>query len=1060
MDKFKFYNKVLGWTIFAIALATYTLTMEPTGSLWDCGEFLSGANKLQVVHPPGAPLFLMVGRLFMMFASPENAAMMVNFMSALCTAFCSLFFFWSLTILMRNAVVKENEEMDTERSIAILGSAFVAALGATFLDSMWFSAVEGEVYALSVFFMTINIWAGLKWFEDRSETADRWLIFIGLSTGLSIGVHLLSLLVFPMIGIVYYFKNFKPSWKGVFIAFTASVIGIFAIMKFIIYGIPQLMASTELMMVNSFGMPFNSGVLVGGLIVTGIFGYLIFASNKNRSFLGWNENKFKISLNTVVLAFAMIVIGFSSYIMVPIRATAQPAINMNAPGDMMSMNSYINREQYGDRPLVKGPGYTATQYELEEVKKKGKIYKKNEKTGRYEEAGDKYDYVFKESENMLFPRMGFWMEERYKQAFRAWLHPDYGIADRAADNQIVKYFDANQYQAAEQYAQELSKETPGRYFVKDDVSMKDNLRFFFQYQIGFMYFRYLMWNFAGRTDDPQGIYANDEGRWQSGIPFIDELVGSTWGNANRNQEGKPAYLTANRANNKFYLIPFILCVIGFVWHFKKNPFNFSIILILFFTTGLMQVVFHNQPPIEPRERDYVYAPSFWAFAFWLGFGCYAIYEFLKNKKFLSGSMSAMVAILLSLSAPILMGSQGWDDHDRSDRYTTVAFAKNMLMSCDQNAILFTYGDNDTYPLWYAQEVEGYRTDVRVVNLSLLGVDWYINQLRMAVNKSTPLKLTIPQDAINGNQRDMLRFAPKGFENERIELTKLLAFVSSNDPSSKTPMGNDVENFIPSTKVSLAIDAAKTRANNIIPEGDMPFLAPQMEWNIPSSLQKNDLMTLDIVANNMFDRPICFAISCSPSAFIGLDNYTQMDGLIYRIVPAFNPAANQAPKVNIDKMYPRLMSFVYGNMDKHPVLMDENTMRGLYNMKTGFAQLANALLMRGSKDSAAQVVDNMYKHMPRYNVQPDRFETNMPQVYFIAGQREKALKLTDELAKNAIEQIKWATNSDNRQYVTSFGDTYENLQTLNQLAQICGQYGETKKSEELTKEYQSLQSRMQ
>jgi hypothetical protein len=1049
MQQFNRLNTILGWVVFAIALTTYTLTMEPTGSLWDCGEFLSGAAKLQVVHPPGAPLFLMVGRLFMLLAGGDmtHAAMMVNFMSALCTALCSLFFFWSSTILIRRAVSEEGEELTTDMSVAILGSSFVAAMAATFLDSMWFSAVEGEVYALSVFFMTVNVWAALKWFEDRGPKADRWLLFIALSTGLSIGVHLLSLLVFPMIGLIFYFKNFKASWKGIFISFTASVISIFAIQKFIIYGIPGVFCSLELLLVNSFGLPFNSGVLLGFILLIIFFTYILRKSISNRNFLRWNEASFKISLNTVILCIILVVIGFSSYIMVPIRANAQTALNMNAPGDMMSLNSYLNREQYGDRPLIKGPDYTASQYDIEEVVKKGDTYKRNEVTGKYEDVGDKMDYKFKASANMIFPRLGFWMEERYKQAFRGWLNPSFAVADRGNENSIEKFFPESGYQAAEQYAQELNSKTqPGRYFVKDNISFKDNIRFFFQYQWGFMYMRYLMWNFAGRTEDPQGIYANDEGRWQSGIPFVDNLVGDAWGNPKKNQEGKPAVLTSNRANNKFYLIPFLLCIIGLVWHYRRNPFSFSIVFVLWFVSGFMQVVFHNQPPIEPRERDYVYAPSFWAFTFWLGFGVYTLYEFFKKNK-IAGMGAAGMAILLGLAAPALMGSQGWDDHDRSDRYTTVAFAKNMLMSCDQNAVLFTYGDNDTYPLWYAQEVEGYRTDVRVVNLSLLGVDWYVNQLRYTVNKNTALKLTLSQDKLNGNRRDMLRHSAQGYEKERIELGKMLQFMGSEDKSDKVMVNQESENFIPSMLSFITIDKEKTAKNNIISAADLATLPERMEFNIPSSLQKNDLVTLDIIANNMFDRPICFAISCSPSAFVGFDNYMQMDGLVYRVVPAFNPNGMNSPKVYTEKAIPRLMAFEWGNIN-----------RGLYNIKTGFVSCANGLIQQGKKAEAIKLIDYLYSKMPRYNVPADRYEMPMPQMYYMAGETAKAKVRVEEISKNALDILKWSSSAENKKYQTM--DVSENFQILYQLSQICGQFGDTTMAKKLNSDLQTMQARMQ
>jgi len=603
--------------------------------------------------------------------------------------------------------------------------------------------------------MAFNVWAILKWNEDNSEKADYWLLLIALCTGMSIGVHLLSLLVFPIITLIFYFKKFKPTLLGAFISFVISLVLIQLVMKLVLSLTSNFLGKMDLLFVNTFGLPFYSGSIAGIFIIIGLFWFLNKKSSENRSFLYWNESKMGIPLNTVVLFFAFLFVGYTSYFMVVIRANANPPINMNVPNNFLTLKSYIDREQYGDRPLLSGPYYTDIS-EIEAVEDKSEIFVKNDVTKKYESVGFNKGYKYPSSVKKFFPRMGHEGDDK-KSFYRMWINPKYDVIDRATGS-VVQTFDKGQSEDAEKFAsQQNATAQPGQFVVKDKLSFIDNISYMLQYQIGFMYFRYLMWNTAGRVDDNQGRANNDYGRWTSGINFVDNAIGKFWGNVGLDQTGKPASASQSKSHNVFYMIPFLLCILGMYYSFKQDRNTFFIILLLVFATGIMQVVFHNEPPVEPRERDYVYAPSYWAFMFWLPFGVFFIYNFLKEK--LSAKPAMGLALFIGAIAPILMGSQGWDDHNRGNRTSTLAFAKNMLNSCPPNAILFCYGDNDTYPLWYAQEVEGIRTDVRVINTSLIEGDAYISQLRLPMNGSKAVKLSIPQDKIKGENRSYFRASP-------------------------------------------------------------------------------------------------------------------------------------------------------------------------------------------------------------------------------------------------------------------------------------------------------------
>jgi hypothetical protein len=1057
MKQYKLINNILGWVSFVFAAVVYTLTMESSGSFWDCGEFVSGCFKLQVVHPPGAPFFLMLGRLFTLFSgadplhggNPSHVAETVNFMSALATAGAVMFTFWTVTALARKVVMKGGEY--TSGQIAtVMGAGLIAAASCTFLDSLWFSAVEGEVYALSQFFMSLIFWIIMKWEADDSKHADHWLVVIAYMTGLSIGVHLLSLLALPAISMVYYYKRFKTTLVG---WISAAVIGFLILglyMKFIISFTQSYLSGMDLLFVNSLGMGFNSGLVFGVLLLVAVVASALWYTHTG------TERDFKIALgisafyvligfvisdswtarfvrllfpvflyvanrygyearrllNIGILSIAFSYIGYMSYFMVPIRSIANPPINMNRPIDPFSLKGYVDREQYGDRPLLFGPDYTVTSYDIVDYVKTGERWRKDPVKKQYVFDGYKQDYKFRDDVQMFFPRLGFWQEEGKKAGFRAWLSPEYNVVNRET-KEVVKTFPPSGYKQASEYAAGLSKKSGGDFYVKDNITFADNITFFLKYQIGYMYFRYFMWNFAGKQDDIQGTYANDNGRWISGIPFVDNSHKFFTPDGPQDEKILPKSALENKGRNKFYMIPFIIGIIGLIFTLFRDERTFWIILVLFGTTGLLQIVYQNEPPIEPRERDYAIACSFITFTMWMGFGVVGIIDFLRTRLRLPEMPAALGATVLCASAPFLMGSQGWDDHTRHNRFTARDFAIDYLESCAPNAILFTQGDNDTYPLWYAQEVEGVRPDIRIINLSLLGVDWYIDQLNYKINDAPPLKLTFKPEQYNGSNRDVVRYKsdPRIPAGQPVELKKVMQFIASENQRDKVMYQNgESENYLPTKNFVVEIDTNKAKAMNMLAPEDYGQMVPYLNWTIDNNaLLKNDLLTLDIVANNIMERPIYFAVSVAPEAYLGLEKYFQLEGLSYHVVPKINPSNSpySAPP-RVDVMYENMMKkFKFGGITENPkVNLDENILRMTVNIRGNFGRLAEALLVKGEKEKAAEVIDYSLKSMPSDRVPHSVFDYNYPEIYYAAGQKEKGRKLLTEMLDKANDELRY------------------------------------------------------
>jgi hypothetical protein len=949
--RFTLVNNITGWLVFIIASATYLLTIEPTASFWDCGEFITSSYKLEVGHPPGAPFFMLVARFFSLFATDKTqVSVMINSFSALASAFTILFLFWTITHIARNIVAKDGT-MQTGSLIAVIGSGIVGALAYTFSDTFWFSAVEGEVYAFSSFFTAIVFWAMLKWENVADEKyANRWIVLIAYLMGLSIGVHLLNLLAIPAIVFIYYFKKYKPTTNGVLLASLASIVILGSVMYVIIPGAVNLAAKFELMFTNGFGLPFNTGTYFYIILLFGLLTFGIYYTWKTA----------KVLANTILLVVTVILIGYSSFALIIIRSNANTPMNQNQPDNMFALLSYLNRDQYGDRPLFYGQYFNSQPSDYEEGED---IY--IQKNGRYEVADHKVGYKFDSKDETIFPRM---------------------------------------------YSNSTSPDHPKGYMewagitnANEKPSFGQNLKFFFKYQVGFMYLRYFMWNFAGRQNDIQGEGDILHGNWISGIKFFDEWrLGP--------QSNLPSELRDNPGRNKYFFLPLILGLLGMIYMLNKGSKgtqSFWVVMLFFFFTGLAIVLYLNQPPYQPRERDYAYAGSFYAFAIWIGFGVMMLYEWLK--KLANPLVSASIATVFSvMAAPVLMANENWDDHDRSGRYTPVDFASNYLNSCKPNAILFTNGDNDTFPLWYAQEVEGIRTDVRVINLSYLSTHWYIDQHKRQAYNAAPTPFSFKLDQIVPGKRDIVYVNDQ--VKESTNLKQIIDFVGSDDPQTKVQVrGDKIEAYFPAKNVWIASDPATIKAKNVVEPEDDSLIVARLEWEIKGSyMYKNQLAVYDLVANNNWQRPIYFAITVGGDGYYNLQDYFQLEGLAYRLVPIHTKSQGfELGHINTKIMYDNLMNkFKWGGIDKKGVYLDENNLRMLMNMKNNFARLASSLLQEGKKDSAIAVLDRCVKIMPDSRVPYNYFNIYLADNYYKAGQPDKANKMIETLASRTAEYLKY------------------------------------------------------
>lgn len=973
--KFQKLNLLLGWITCAIASGVYLLTMEPTASFWDCGEFIATGYKLEVGHPPGAPFFMLMTKFFTLFAGSnvEKVALMANTMSALASGVTILFLFWTITHLAKRIYGKKEDELTLGAQIAILGSAFVGSLAYTFSDTFWFSAVEGEVYASSSLLTAFVFWAILKWEESAdSKYSTRWIVLIAYTIGLSIGVHLLNLLAIPAIVLVYYFKKYEVTFKGVVYALIISCIILASVMWGIIPGVVKFGFFFDRIFVNSFGLPYNSGLLFSIILLAILFTWGIVYTIK----------KAKVVLNTILVCIAVLLIGYSCYAVIVVRSMATPPIDQNDPEDAYSLLSYLNREQYGSNPLFYGQYYNTPLNLNDPYKITGVNWV--QKNGKYEKGSEKFEYNYNKKMCTFFPRMWSNREDHISD-YKYWGDVK-GQKVRVVNNQ----------------GEEVTMVKP---------TFAENLRFFIRYQCGFMYWRYFMWNFVGRQNDIQGDGDNMRGNWISGIPFIDNMrLGP--------QDNLPSEFANNRGTNKYYFLPLILGLIGLFFHLSRDKRNFWVVMALFILTGIAIVVYLNQYPRQPRERDYAYAGSFYAFAIWIGLGVLGIYETIK--KYLSEVPSAAIATVISLFIPGIMCAENWDDHDRSNRYICRDIAYNYLNSCQPNAVIFTNGDNDTFPLWYIQEVEGVRTDVRVICLPYLITDWYIDQMRTKYYDSDPIPFSLKPEEYASGVNDQIPVSNRTKTYQ--ELKDIIDFVKSNDPKTRTMLGNgEMSNFVPTRNLKITIDKEEILRKGVVAEKDSALIVDTILWRLNSNyLLKNDFMMLDLMANSNWDRPIYF-VSVGQGNSTNMRDYFQCEGFAYRFLPIKTPySMHEIGRIDTDVLYNNLMNkFRWGNMGDPNVYLDENIRRTIHivRIRNTFGRLAMALYDEGKVDSAQHVIDRCLEILPISKMNVDIYDSKFVEALVYCN-HAKTTEIAQHVFNNAFNDLLFYAKQGARYYKAS------------------------------------------
>ena len=1091
MKQYKTVNNLIGWLTFIIAATVYCMTIEPTASFWDCPEFITTGYKLEVGHPPGAPFFMLTANLFSQFASDATTvAKMVNYMSALMSGACILFLFWSITHLVRKLIIKDENNITTGQLVTIMGSGLVGALVYTFSDTFWFSAVEGEVYAYSSLFTAVVFWLILKWEDVADEPhSDRWIILIAYLTGLSIGVHLLNLLCLPAIVLVYYYKKVpNANAKGSLLALFASMVLVGIVLYGIVPGVVKVGGWFELLFVNSMGLPFNTGVIVYiiilaasiiwgvyesyteasrarmnisfmltiallgipfyghgvssviiGIIVLAALGLYLFAKNLNK--------KYQISarsMNTALLCTMMIMVGYSSYALIVIRSTANTPMDQNSPEDIFTLGEYLGREQYGTRPLFYGQAYSSKValevkdgYCIPVEANSTTKYIRKEKTSpdekdSYVEVPGRVEYQY--AQNMLFPRM---YSSAHIPQYKGWVD--------------IKGYD-------------VPYDECGNAIMVNIPTQWENIKFFFRYQLNFMYWRYFMWNFAGRQNDIQGSGEIEHGNWITGIPFIDNwLVGD--------QSLLPQELKDNKGHNVFYCLPLLLGLIGLFWQAyrgQKGVQQFWVVFFLFFMTGIAIVLYLNQTPSQPRERDYAYAGSFYAFAIWVGMGVAGIIKLLRDYTKMQELPAAILVSALCLLVPIQMAGQTWDDHDRSGRYVARDFGQNYLMSLQEsgNPIIFTNGDNDTFPLWYNQETEGFRTDARTCNVSYLKTDWYIDQMKRPAYDSPSLPITwdrveyvegtneyiqirpeikktidaLYAQADSSGNPEALQNIHNEFGEDPYELKNILKYWVRSDKEGL--------HVIPTDSIVIKIDKEAIRRSGMkIPEalGDsipdhMNILLRDDNGNPKRALYKSELMMLEMLANANWERPMYMAITVGRENQLGMDKHFVQEGLASRFTPF--ETKKLGATIDSEKMYDNLMNkFKFGGIDKPGIYIDENVMRMCYTHRRVFAQLIEQLMKEGQKDKALAALDYAEKMIPAYNVPYDwqNGAVQMAEAYYQLGQTEKADKIMDALANKAIEYMTWYLSLDDSQFFVSTREFEYHIALLNEELKLMEKY---------------------
>jgi hypothetical protein len=1030
MQNFNFnkWNTILGWSSFAIALITYSLTVEPTMSFWDCGEYISTAAKLEVGHPPGAPFYQILGAFFSMFAFGNNelVALMVNMLSVFSSAFTILFMFWSSTILLKK-IISNYTELDNSKLIVVLGSSFVGVLTFTFSDSFWNSAIEAEVYAMASLFIAILLWLGLRWEEEmNTPRGNRWLLLISLVIGLSFGVHFMALLTIPAIGFLYFFKNYKKiTVKNFIIANIIIVAVLLFIFKLLLPYTLAFFGKMEIFMVNSIGLPFNSGTIFALLLIVTFFYFgLKYTREKGHPFY-----------NTVILCILFLLIGFSTWMMLPIRANANVVINENKPSDAAEVLAYYNREQYGVNPLFYGPQYTDTFAGLDADQPyldKKPNYERDYKTGKYVIVNNYKNAEQNTDDNhkAVLPRL--WSTEHIENYISFTGVPkfqlnhnypyeedlaQYGVnLEELSDEQINEAVaqlkneltsSINEFKTAyaqkqvdnEDYVAFLKKYSD--YLIIEKPSTLDNLSFMFEYQFGYMYGRYLLWNFVGRQNDIQGKYDNLDGNWISGIDFVDELHLGKGTQTNLPDDAKN-----NKGRNVYFFLPFIIGLIGLMYHAQRDLKSFYVLLVLFLFTSIALKIFLNERPFEPRERDYALVGSFYVFAIWVGFGVYAIYEIVTGyvKSKLAGPIVIAACLLAS---PILMATQNWDDHDRSNKYTALAMAKNYLNSCEPNAILFTIGDNDTFPLWYAQEIEGIRTDVKIVNTSLFMTDWYIDQQKNKTYESDGLPISFKHEEYVGDKLDYVAHVPK--TDARWDIKAFIDFIKDSRSTIDLENGQTIH-FYPTNKIRIPIDKNIIIKNKVVNPKYNDSIVPFIDLEIKGrAMYKNRLMMLDVIANNNWKRPVYFTGgSFGDDDYLWMKDYLQLDGLVYKLVPVKTKNSPESPldmgQIDSEKMYNIINKWEWGNGERTDIYHDPETRKNSISYRTNMARLMQQLIYEEKNQEAEKIIELALTKMPMdyygYYTMVEPFASG----YYQIGKKEKARELLDRLVNKYKQSL--------------------------------------------------------
>jgi hypothetical protein len=1013
MKEYKFVNKLAGWVIFLISAIVYLMTIEPTTSFWDCGEFITTSYKLEVGHPPGAPVFMIFGRFFTLFGGPESAAKMVNIMSALASAFTILFLFWTITHLAFKLVASA-EKVSKGNIVSIMAAGVVGSLAYTFSDTFWFSAVEGEVYAFSSMLTAIVFWAILKWENTADKPyANRWLIFIAYIVGLSIGVHLLNLLAIPALVFVYYYKKYETTRNGFIAALIVSGIILGFIMWGIIPGFVTIASWFELLFVNTFGLPVKSGALIYIvlLIVAIVFG------------IRYTTRKKMVLWNTIIVGITVILIGYSSFALIVIRSAAQPPMDQNSPNDMFSFLGYLNRDQYGSTPLLHGHFYNSPLNPQERYKEGKPVYSQID--GKYVITDHRVIPNYDEKFNTIFPRMYSSMDPSHAQAYQEW--------GNIKGRRIQHRNESGQVET----------------IIKPTFS--ENMRFFFRYQVGHMYFRYFMWNFAGRQNDIQGHGGVLHGNWLSGVKFVDEMrLGS--------QDNLPDRFANNKARNTYYFLPLLLGLLGIFFQYNKGAEGKKglwVVFLLFFMTGLAIVIYLNQYPHQPRERDYAYAGSFYAFAIWIGLGVLAISDGLK--KFMPETVAGGIAGLATLIlVPGIMAAENWDDHDRSNRYTARDLGANYLKTCQPNGIIFTNGDNDTFPLWYNQEVEGVRTDVRVCNLSYLQTDWYINQMKRKAYESDPLPFSMTEDQYRQGTRDIVYLMnnPR-ISRETIGLKEAVNFIADDNPATKLQQADNAP-YLPKKVLTFKVDKDAVIRNKAVRPQDYDKIVDTITIDLSDRnyLSKDEMMILDLLATNNWERPIYWAITVGSSKYMNLQDYFQVEGFGYRFVPIKGESSADRMSfgtVATDLMYDNLMNkFEYGNMNDPSVYIDENNSRMMTNIRNSFNRLATGLIAEGKKDSAITVIDKCFELVPQNIVPYEFFSLGLFENYYMADAPEKGREKAQEAFEIFNDELGYFL-SLNRKFLqtqTINEEIQRNLFYLQRIERIARTYGDAELSQKI------------